>query len=1019
MSRQPKVSVIIPVYNTEKYLRECLDSVVNQTLGDIEIILVDDGSTDGSLEILREYEADDSRIHILTQKNAFAGAARNLGMEFAHGKYLLFLDSDDYFDLNMLKKTTALAQKYDADITLFGGKRFDDSTGKMENVPWWIPSRKMVTIQPFSARDVSNRIFQLASPGPCNKLFKASFVRGLGLKFQEFPNTNDLFFVFSALSEAEKICYTEDQFYFYRVNTGTSTQDRKSKNPKCFYYALNAVKARLKEVGTLDMFGESFVKFADANCNFNFRAYDESVLSKKEREEIRRELTEFTPVARPAISVIVPVYNAEKYLRDCLDSVIFQSLDDIEIICVDDGSTDSSLDILSEYEAKDSRIKLIIKKENQGLLQARKDGVMLAEGKYIAFVEPDDQLLPDACEKMFSSAEKSKAEICQFGVDVVNYTDVEGATAWHEKSFQPKAKTMAGDALMNSFFVQNENATTLWSKLYSRELCQTVYSKIPDRYCYVGEDIFTFYFMCLYCRTYAGFPEIKVYRYNYGLSVGNKENVSLSKFEQYCNMSDCVRYSQQFLNGHISNEINATGLQAMGTRMFTDCCSIFSDRVSEDDKPAAAKMLKSKWEEFDFCENVINKEFGMSPMELWRKNISIPRYYREAPAYIGNSAPKVSVVIPVYEVEQFLRPCLDSIVNQTLKDIEIICVNDGSLDDSLNIVEEYATMDERIAVISKRNGGQSSARNRGLDAAHGKYIYFFDGDDLLTETALQELYEAAENEDLDIVFFCANSFFENASLKETNATYMGYYHRKPHPELRSSTELMQIYQNSNEFRASVPLQFFNREFVVNSRIRFFEGIIIEDELFSALILAKARRVRILTDRFYQRRVRSSSTMTQNMSHKRIEGTFIVAINIFVSANMYSNDERIYEFLCKRGKALLDSMKRSYKQLSAAEQKKVFAENHKEYSAIFYGQWYGAPTVAAKTSPVANPGPVANPCVDEATLIRASASYKIGRFVTFLPRKIRGGIRCYKEHGWEYTMWRLKVHAKSFFGIKGK
>lgn len=99
-----KVSVIIPVYNVEPYLKQCMDSVVGQTLKDIEIICVDDGSTDNSLDILREYAAEDSRIQIIEQKNAGAGAARNNGMRYATGKYLSFLDSDDFLNRECLKR---------------------------------------------------------------------------------------------------------------------------------------------------------------------------------------------------------------------------------------------------------------------------------------------------------------------------------------------------------------------------------------------------------------------------------------------------------------------------------------------------------------------------------------------------------------------------------------------------------------------------------------------------------------------------------------------------------------------------------------------------------------------------------------------------------------------------------------------------------------------------------------------------------------------------------------------------
>ena len=122
----PKVSVIIPVYNVEEYLRECLDSVVNQTLKEIEIICVDDGSTDNSLEILKEYAKKDSRITVITQQNLHAGVARNAGLAVARGEYLSFLDSDDFFELNMLEETYEVAKTENSDLTFYQYKNYNN-----------------------------------------------------------------------------------------------------------------------------------------------------------------------------------------------------------------------------------------------------------------------------------------------------------------------------------------------------------------------------------------------------------------------------------------------------------------------------------------------------------------------------------------------------------------------------------------------------------------------------------------------------------------------------------------------------------------------------------------------------------------------------------------------------------------------------------------------------------------------------------------------------------------------------
>ena len=121
-----KISVVLPVYNVANYLRKCLDSLVNQTFKDFEVICVDDGSTDKSTKILEEYQKKDNRIKILQQQRGGAGAARNLGLGHAQGKYVQFLDSDDYFESNLLEEMYTRAEKYDADLVVCSSKKVDD-----------------------------------------------------------------------------------------------------------------------------------------------------------------------------------------------------------------------------------------------------------------------------------------------------------------------------------------------------------------------------------------------------------------------------------------------------------------------------------------------------------------------------------------------------------------------------------------------------------------------------------------------------------------------------------------------------------------------------------------------------------------------------------------------------------------------------------------------------------------------------------------------------------------------------
>ena len=126
-----KVSVIIPCYNAEKYLDQCMYSVINQTLQDIEIICVDDGSTDKTLEILHQYEEKDQRIKVLCQQNKFAGVARNKGMDAAKGEYFAFLDADDYYELDGLEKAYEIAKTNDLDMLKLSSYLLDEQTGEI------------------------------------------------------------------------------------------------------------------------------------------------------------------------------------------------------------------------------------------------------------------------------------------------------------------------------------------------------------------------------------------------------------------------------------------------------------------------------------------------------------------------------------------------------------------------------------------------------------------------------------------------------------------------------------------------------------------------------------------------------------------------------------------------------------------------------------------------------------------------------------------------------------------------
>lgn len=257
---RPKVSVIIPVYNSEEYLPACLDSLLSQSLREIEIICVDDGSTDSSPLILQRYRQKDSRITIITEKNSGAGTARNTGLDRAHGEYLSFLDADDFFEPEMLENAYLLASRSEADLIVFGCNFYDNMSGEYTECKYTIRKTVLPEWQPFTAADIKNDVFKAFVGWAWDKLFRSDFVRENNLRFQEQRTTNDMLFVFSAIVKAESII-TSDKVYAHHRRAQGSLSVTREKSWMCFYNALIALRAQLRAWGIYERFEQDYINY--------------------------------------------------------------------------------------------------------------------------------------------------------------------------------------------------------------------------------------------------------------------------------------------------------------------------------------------------------------------------------------------------------------------------------------------------------------------------------------------------------------------------------------------------------------------------------------------------------------------------------------------------------------------------------------------------------------------------------------------------------------------------------------
>ncbi len=211
----------------------------------------------------------------------------------------------------------------------------------------------------------------------------------------------------------------------------------------------------------------------------------------------------------------------------------------------------------------------------------------------------------------------------------------------------------------------------------------------------------------------------------------------------------------------------------------------------------------------------------------------------------------------MYNVENYLEECLDSITNQTLKDIEIICINDGSTDKSLDILNEYAKKDDRFTVLSQENGGHAVATNRGMSLATGKYLYLMDSDDILSLNALEDTYKIAEEKNVDFVLFQAINYNDatGESYKQEN------YSMNAIADLVGDKVFNYKDLGDLIFKITVTpwTKLYNREFVVKSGAKFPEGLVFEDNVFSWEILFSAEKIAFYREHLFTRRWHSASS----------------------------------------------------------------------------------------------------------------------------------------------------------------
>lgn len=658
----PFVSVVIPVYNAEKYLRACLDSVVAQSLREIEIICVDDGSTDASPAVLAEYAARDPRVRVITQKNAGVGPARNAGIRAARGEFVAFIDPDDLLPDESAYEALYLWAK-EKRVRVCGGgvcSLANDGRRCFPDASWGS------NVDQAFPRDGFMRFAEWQFDyGFYRYIFERRLLLDNEIFFPPYIRYQDPVFCARALEAAGTFYALRRPTYVFRDWHSPDYTD-----PRRVCDQLRGVRDLLKfsrERGRAKLhwlqihrlfeeFKPHVLALVKREKSGEHVPADQSAIALLKEIDAQADM----PLARRykpdapyysvdseflhpeiKVSVVIPVHNVEKYLRRCLDSVVNQTLKDIEIICVDDGSTDSSPRILEEYAAKDPRIR-VIRQNNLGTSQTRKNGVAASRGAFLMFLDGDDEFVPTACEKALSAASRSGADIVQFGTEIVNVAGVpHERIAMNEKMLEPFLDRISRENLVDACWVKKKFSGNLWNKIFRGDLTRKAFDSVEDGYFPRAQDWYAFFIIAYLSRSYFGIAD-KLYRYNFGIGVIGGNRLTMKKFDALLSQKKVFEALKSFLGKRGDGKHYQNSLETIRAIFWGQCLHAWQSKLSKDDAVGAfpklidtwgfeevlVSLAQSKWDSYaDFSETAASA-FTSNSREERRRIKTIAFYYR-------------------------------------------------------------------------------------------------------------------------------------------------------------------------------------------------------------------------------------------------------------------------------------------------------------------------------------------------------------------------------------------------------
>lgn len=650
----PKVSIIIPVYNGEKYIENAIHSALNQTYDNIEVIVVNDGSTDNTENIVKKFG---DKIIYFSKENGGVSSALNLGIQHMSGEYFSWLSHDDEYYLNKIEReVTELNYLENKDTIIYSNYDMMTEIGDVYDTV--IHNHKKLLLYPeLSILNGCLNGLTLLIPK------KAFDVCGL------FDET--LF----CTQDYDKWLQMIKKFPFYHIQdvltktrlhseqtTNTSSKVITEGNILWKKITRSFSQKRIIEIfGNIENYNLEMYRFFEKTPYNEMRDY-----FKKQFENKKKDYK-----FKPLVSVIIPVYNGANYVRNAIDSVLNQTYSNYELLVVNDGSTDNGETdkILKSYGKK---IKYL-KKENGGVASALNYGIKHSKGQYISWLSHDDVYKPFKLEKQIERLNEleDKNTIIFSNFELID----ENSKVFAETKIENRCEMDKIELGIYPVLKGTTNGSDMLIPKYCFDKCGLFNEKTSTTNDYEMWFVLFRKFKCSFIK-----DNLISYRIH-----SQQDTQKSDKYLDECE----VMWTDQFQN-ITDKEIQELGYSK--NQFYYE----FYIQMKESGYLKTANMLKEMYEQ----------------------------------SY-GVSVPSVSIIMPCYNSEKFLSKAIDSILNQTYGDFELICVDDNSNDNTAKILEHYGSVDNRIKIIhNSRSKGVAGAMNSGLEIARGEFITRMDSDDI-------------------------------------------------------------------------------------------------------------------------------------------------------------------------------------------------------------------------------------------------------------------------------------------------